>query len=110
VCQAAGVAGAVPEWVTLSPQQLTDCGRLATEAVRSVDGAAYETGVVAAVQWILGTAPSPCTGSGEAASRDTAEQEFFVAGMVELGDSPLSATVPAATAQGVGRTLAWLLG
>lgn len=44
------------------------------------------------------------------ASAQAAEEEFFVAGAVEFGDSTLSAVVTAETVQGIGRTLSWLLG
>lgn len=99
------MALAVPSWVAPGDQQVADCVALAT-AVR----APYEGGVVAALRWVTGVAPSPVTGTEQPATRETTEEEFFVAGQVELGESPLSATIPAATAQGVLRTLAWLLG
>jgi hypothetical protein len=51
---------------------------------------------------------SPPTGTARIPK--TAEGEFFVAGAVEFDESPLSAVVTAETAQGVGRTLSWLLG
>lgn len=96
---------AVPFRVAPSDQQVADCVALAT-AVR----APYEDGVGAALRWVTGASPSPVTGMKQPATREAAETEFFVTGRVELGESPLSATIPAATAQGVLRTLAWLLG
>lgn len=96
---------AVPFRVAPSDQQVADCVALAT-AVR----APYEDGVVAALRWATGVAPSPVTGMEQPATREAAEEEFFLAGQVELGESPLSAIILAATAQGVLRTLAWLLG
>jgi hypothetical protein len=53
---------------------------------------------------------SPLTDLDSPTTQQAAEEEFFVAGAVEFGDSPLSALVTAETAQGVGRTLSWLLG
>jgi hypothetical protein len=104
LCQAGLVALAVPEWVEPAEQQLVDCRRLVT------GGGRFEAGVAAALGWVLGTGRSPITGADVPASAQTAEEEFFVAGKVELGESPLSAVIPAELAQGVGRTLAWLLG
>lgn len=96
---------AVPFRVAPTDQQVADCVALAT-AVRTP----YEDGVLTALHWTTGVAPSPVTGMEQPATREAAEEEFFVAGQVEMGESPLSATIPAATAQGVLRTLAWLLG
>jgi hypothetical protein len=62
------------------------------------------------VRWIGGVGNSPLTSQPPPASRAAAEQEFHVAAEVEPEDSPLSAVIPTATAQGVRRTLAWLLG
>lgn len=96
---------AVPAWVAPDAQQIADCAALAF----TVPGP-YEAGVREALRWATGAAPTPITGTDRAATAATAEEEFFVAGQVELGESALGATIPAATAQGVLRTLAWLLG
>jgi hypothetical protein len=93
-----------PEWVAPAEQQLLDCLRLA------VGSGTFEAGVVAALGWVLGTGRRPLTDANVPASPQTAEEEFFVAGKVELGESPLSVVIPAELAQGVGRALAWLLG
>lgn len=98
-----------PEWAVPSAQEVVDCCQLATSA-SSGNGAIYETGVMTAVLWAADSGRSPLTDADVPASYQAAEEEFFVAGKVELGESPLGATVPAATAQGVGRALAWLLG
>jgi hypothetical protein len=99
------VALAVPTWITPGARQLADCVVLAAEVQ-----AQYEFGVVTALRWITGRDPSPITGEPAAVTRAAAEAEYFIAGQVELGESPLSATIPPATAQGVLRALAWLLG
>ena len=104
LCHAGPVAQAVPPWVVPTAQQLADCHRLAAAA------GTYGTGVAAALAWVLTDTPSPVTSVPLAPTAPAAEQEFFVAGKVELGESPLSATIAAETAQGVGRTLAWMLG
>jgi hypothetical protein len=104
LCHAVAVAQAVPSWVTPTEQQLIDCARLAAQ-----DGT-YLAGVAAALAWVRGDGPAPLTGATAAATAQAAEEEFFVAGKVELEESPLSAVVPPATAQAVGRTLSWLLG
>jgi hypothetical protein len=96
---------AVPGWVVPQGQEVIDCHRLTVNA-----GDPFRRGVSAALRWVLGVAPGPLTDASPRASAQMAEDEFFVAGKVELGDSPLSAIHPAATAQGIGRTLSWLLG
>ena len=97
----------VPQWVVPADQQLVDAELLAADVARS---GAYEAGVVAALRWMLRGQHSPLTDLDSPATQHAAEEEFFVAGAVEFGDSPLSALVTAETAQGVGRTLSWLLG
>jgi hypothetical protein len=98
---------AVADWLVPTEQQLTDCRRLAdSRAVNSP----YDAGIMSTVRWISGVGNSPLTSQPPPASRAGAEQEFHVAAQVELEDSPLSAVIPTATAQGVRRTLAWLLG
>lgn len=99
------MAHAVPSWVAPGDQQVADCGALAS----AVPGP-YGQGIAATLRWVLGTAPSPVAGTDGAVTIEAAEEEFVLAGAVELGDSPLGATVPADTAQAVRRTLAWLLG
>jgi hypothetical protein len=99
------VAHAVPTWVAPGAEQVADCGALA-----AVVQAQYEFGVVTALRWITGMGPSPMIGEPGAATRAAAEAEYFLAGQVEMGESPQSATIPTATAQGVLRTLAWVLG
>ncbi len=91
---------AVPEWVVPQRQEIIDCHRLTVQAEDS-----FRRGVSAALRWVLGTAPGPLTDASPKASAQMAEDEFFVAGKVELGESPLSAVHPASAAQGVGRTL-----
>jgi hypothetical protein len=91
-------------WVVLDEQRLRDCRRLVTAAEP------FLTGVSAALGWVLDGGPAPLTPTGAVASRKAAEAEYFVAGKVELGESPLSAVVDPATTQGIARTLAWLLG
>jgi hypothetical protein len=107
LCQAAPVASAVPHWVVPTREQVSDAELLATDVAQP---RTYEAGVVAALRWVLGDAHSPLTDLDSPATADAAEEEFFVAGAVEFDDSPLSAVTSAATAQGVGRTLSWLLG
>jgi hypothetical protein len=107
LCQAASVAFPVPQWVVPADQQLVDAELLAADVARS---GAYEAGVVAALRWVLRGQHSPLTDLDSPTTQQAAEEEFFVAGAVEFGDSPLSALVTAETAQGVGRTLSWLLG
>lgn len=99
------MALAVPAWVAPGDQQVADCRALAS----AVPGP-YGQGIAATLRWVLGAAPSPIIGTDAPATAGAAEEEFFVAGAVELGESPLSVTVPADTAQAVRRTLAWLLG
>jgi hypothetical protein len=93
----------VPEWVAPGDQQVIDCFRLTANAHD-----AFRRGVADTLAWVLGMAPGPLTGVD--VSAQAAEEEFFVAGKVELGESPLSAVHPTATAQAIGRTLSWLLG
>ena len=100
-------AMAVADWSVPAEQQLTDCRRLADSRAAN---SPYDAGVSSTVRWIGGVGTSPLTSQPPPASRAAAEQEFHLAGEVELEDSPLSAVIPTATAQGVGRTLAWLLG
>lgn len=104
-CQASYVDLAVPDWVAPDSQQVVDCYRLTASSE-----SAFRRGVAAALGWVLGLAPGPLTMGNVTACPEAAEREFFVAGKVELGDSPLSAVHPPAAAQGVGRTLSWLLG
>lgn len=99
------MAPAVPSWVAPGERQVADCTALAA-AVH----APYEVGVLVALRWVTDAAPSPVTATDGPATPEAVGEEFFVAGQVELGESPLSATIPAATAQGALRTLAWLLG
>ena len=96
---------AVPDWVTPDIQQVVDCYRLTASSE-----SAFRRGVAAALGWVLGLAPGPLTTGNVTASPEAAEREFFVAGEVELGESSLSSVYPPAAAQGVGRTLSWLLG
>jgi transcriptional regulator with XRE-family HTH domain len=98
---------AVADWPVPTEQQLTDCRRLAASRAAN---SPYDAGVSSTLRWIGGVGNSPLTSQPPPASRVAAEQEFHVAADVELEDSPLSAVIPAATAQGVRRTLAWLLG
>jgi hypothetical protein len=100
-------AMAVADWLVPTEQQLTDCRRLADSRVAN---SPYDAGVSSTVRWIGGVGNSPLTSRPPPASRAAAEQEFHVAAEVELEDSPASAVKPTATAQGVRRTLAWLLG
>jgi hypothetical protein len=104
MCQAGIVALALPAWVAPGEQQVADCRALAS----AVPGP-YGQGIAATLRWIVGAAPSPIVGTDTAATAEAAGEEFFVAGTVELGESPLSITVPADAAQAVRRTLAWLL-
>jgi len=90
--------------VAADEQQLRDCRKLAAAAEP------YRVGVSAVLRWVLDDGPAPLTPTHVVASRETAATEYFVAGKVELGESPLSAVVHPATSQGVARTLAWLLG
>jgi hypothetical protein len=99
------VAQAVPSWVAPSEQQLTDCARLTTHQAGD-----YSAGVAAALAWVRDAGPAPLTRGPGPATAQAAEEEFFVAGKVELEESPLSAVVSPVTAQAVGRTLSWLLG
>jgi hypothetical protein len=97
----------VPQWVVPVGQQLVDAELLAADVA---DSRAYEAGVAAALRWVLRGRHTPLTDQDLRATQRAAEEEFFVAGAVEFDDSPLSAVVPGETAQGVGRTLSWLLG
>lgn len=106
LCEARPVAIAVPSWVSPSEQQVKDCLALVTRAVAGT----YAAGVSASLRWVVGLTRTPLTGQDLAASPTVSEKEFFVAGKVELGESPLSAVVSPDAAQGVGRTLSWLLG
>jgi hypothetical protein len=99
------VAQAVPSWVTPSEQRVVDCARLAAHQDED-----YAAGVVATLAWVRGHGSSPVTEVVQPATAQAAEEEFFVAGKVELEESPLSAMVSPATAQAVVRTLSWLLG
>lgn len=65
---------------------------------------------MAVLRWVVHAEHAPLTRTEQAATASLAEQEFQVAGEVELGRSPLSATVPRSAAQGVRLALAWLLG
>jgi hypothetical protein len=96
-----------PLWVVPADQQLVDAELLAVDVA---DSRAYEAGVAAALLWVLRRRNTPLTDRDVPATQRAAEEEFFVAGAVEFDDSPLSAVVPGETAQGVGRTLSWLLG
>lgn len=96
----------LPAWVMPDLWQVIDCRNLAA----AVTSRGYEAGIVVAVDWTMGRSPTPITGEGSKSTRNTAEAEWFAAGEVELGRSPRGAVVPVATAQGVRRTLAWLLG
>ena len=87
--------------------QLLDAEVLAAAAAET---GTYEAGVAATLRWVLRGRHSPLTDLELPASAQAAEEEFFVAGAVEFGDSPLSAVVTVDAAQGVGRTLSWLLG
>jgi len=107
LCQADPMALAVPGWVAPAGQQLVDAELLAADVA---DSRAYEAGVAATLRWVLRGRHTPLTDRDVPATQQAAEEEFFVAGAVEFGDSPLSAVVPGDTAQGVGRTLSWLLG
>lgn len=100
------MASAVPQWVVPAGQQLVDARLLAADVADS----RFEAGVAAALRWVLQGRRTPLTDRDLPATPQAAEEEFFVAGAVEFGDSPLSAVVTAETAQGVGRTLSWLLG
>jgi hypothetical protein len=91
-------------WMVPDEQRLRDCRKLVTAAKP------FLAGVSAALGWVLDGGPAPLTPTGAVASRAAAEAEYFVAGKVELGESPLGAVIDPATAQGVARTLAWLLG
>lgn len=104
-CQASYVDLAVPDWVAPDRQQVVDCYRLTASSE-----SAFRRGVAAALGWVLGLAPGPLTKDNRTVSPEAAEREFFVAGKVELDDSPLSVVHPPAAAQGIGRTLSWLLG
>ena len=88
-------------------QQLVDAELLATDVA---DSRAYEAGVAGALLWVLRGRHTPLTDRDVPATQQAVEEEFFVAGAVEFDDSPLSAVVPGEIAQGVGRTLCWLLG
>jgi hypothetical protein len=101
------MAFAVPGWVLPAGQQLVDAELLAADVA---DSRAYEVGVAAALRWVLRGRLTPLTNRDVPATQQAAEEEFFVAGAVEFDDSPLSAVIPGETAQGVGRTLSWLLG
>lgn len=102
----------MPTWVVPADQQVIDCGRLAAAVVRAAGRGElpYEAGVLAAVSWVRGASRSPITDEAEPATAEAVEAEWFAAGEVELGGSPRGAVVPADAAQGVRRTLAWLLG
>lgn len=101
---------AVPDWVAPPERQLTDCRLLAEAAYGPASDRPYLAGIASALRWVVGTQRSPLTEAENPASPASAEEEFFVAGKVELQQSPLSAAVPAAQAQGVARALAWVLG
>lgn len=96
----------VPAWVMPDEPQVIDCGRLAA----AVASGEYEAGVAEAVAWVVGRSLAPIIGEELDPTPEAAEAEWFAAGEVELGRSPRGAVVPASTAQGVRRTLAWLLG
>lgn len=98
---------AVADRLVPTEQQLTDCSRLAASRAAN---SPYDAGVSSTVRWIGGLGNSPLTSQPPPASRAGAEQEFQVAAEVELEDLPLSAVISTATAQGVRRTSAWLLG
>ena len=105
----------VPDWFAVGAQQVLDCSRLATDdchRLRAAGGSSgnYEAGVASAIAWALGASPSLVSDHGGPVDRAAAEAEFFATGEVELGRSPRGATVPADAAQGMTRTLAWLLG
>ena len=106
LCEARPVAIAVPSWVSPSEQQVKDCLALVIGAVAGT----YGGGVSASLRWVVGLTRTPLTGQDLAPSPTVSEEEFFVAGKVELGESALSAVVSPDAAQGVGRTLSWLLG
>jgi hypothetical protein len=115
LCEAVVVAGAViPGWVAPGDREVVDCHRLAADQcdrLRADGGNGnFEAGVVAAVGWVVGLGRSPIADEEVLASAEAAEAEFFAAGEVEFGTSPRGAVVPVEAAQGVGRTLAWLLG
>ena len=99
------MASSTPSWVRPSAQQLSDCVSLTRAS-----GDPYTIGVAQALAWVTGAASSPISGDHAVPSPEAVKREFFAAGSVELNGSPISAVMPAATAQGVGRTLAWLLG
>ena len=96
-------------------QQVADCHRLAADrcdrlrAARRGEGN-YEAGVVAALGWVVGVGHSPIANVRLAASPEAAKAEILAAGEVEFGTSPRGAVVPTEAAQGIGKTLAWLLG
>lgn len=102
---------AVPGWVRPVVQLVLDGYRLATayHATSGSDGE-FHAGVAAALGWVLGESRAPLTGDDVPATAEAAEVEFVAAGEVEVGLSPRGAVVPAAAAQGVRRTLAWLFG
>src|SRR5829696_6535914 len=106
---------AIPSWVVPADHQVADCHRLAADRCDRLREAGrgdgnYEAGVVAALGWVVGVGLSPITDVGLAASAGAAEAECLAAGEVESGTSPRGAVVPAEAAQGVGKTLGWLLG
>ena len=105
------VGAAVPSWVVPGREQVVDCRRLAGDgADRPAGAASYEAGVVGTLDWVAGLGRSPVTDADLSASAEAAEAEFFAAGEVEFGVSRRGAVVSAEAAQGVSRTLAWLLG
>jgi hypothetical protein len=101
------VAVTIPDWVVPDGQQLADAEVLAG---MTAEPGTYEAGVAATVRWVRRGAPSPLQGRSLPTTWQAAEEEYFTAGAVEFGELPLSAVVTAATAQGIGRTLSWLLG
>ena len=105
------VAVAIPVWVAPDSQQVVDGYRLAT-AQRNATGQDGEVhaGIATTLGWALGVNRTPVTGRDVPATVVAAEVEFIAAGEVEVGLSPRGAVLSADAAQGVRRTLAWLLG
>lgn len=102
---------AAPGWIRPPVEQVLDGYRLAT-AYRAGSGRddKFHAGVAAALGWVLGASSAPVTGDEVPATAEAAEVEFDAAGEVEVGLSPRGAVISADAAQGVRRTLAWLLG